>query len=185
MLGHVRRDLNVGHDWVALDVPVAEIGLGANVGDDLDSGRVEREVSSGIGQPGRIRSAHSCAGYEAGDNSGARFAPPWAGRRSSRASRTPSPSSCTCNRSPWRPISLPRPASPSRAAPSPAGSNGEFPKAATVSGRINSRKIDRHLANTLILSNLSIVVTFLSAPANLTLSNARLGEGGVTVVSPG
>ena len=113
VLGHVRRDLNVGHDWIALDVPVAEIGLGANVGDDLDSGRVEREVSSGIGQPGLIRSAHSCAGYEAGDNSGARFAPPWAGRRSSRASRTPSPSSCTCNRSPWRPISLPRPASPS------------------------------------------------------------------------
>ena len=68
---------------------------------------------------------------------------------------------------------------PRCAAPSPAGSNGEFPKAATVSGRINSRKIDRHLANTLLLS---IVVTFLSAPANLTLSNA--GRAG-SVVSPG
>ena len=37
---------------------------------------------------------------------------------------------------------------PRCAAPSPAGSNGEFPKAATVGGRIYSRKIDRHLANT-------------------------------------
>lgn len=35
VLGHVGRDLDVGHDGVTLDVPVAEIGLGADVGDDL------------------------------------------------------------------------------------------------------------------------------------------------------
>ena len=35
VLGHVWRDLDVCHDGVTLDVPVAEIGLGADVGDDL------------------------------------------------------------------------------------------------------------------------------------------------------
>ena len=61
---------------------------------------------------------------------------------------------------------------PRCAAPSPAGSNGEFPKAATVRGGINSRKIDRHLANTRFCRCCHLSAT-------LTLSNARLEEGGV------